>query len=173
MGNGIREQGEVVCRVKKFVVATEDRGFQFDVTVEAESIEEAVKIVREQHCKPRMVEVTPHPTWAEPLPEGQELDELFEFTWELGPQCDDCGRQMFHQRGTKTGNHETDSWPWTYASGDEGCYTDICWPCAQKRKEAGNYCAYMNNYYRVDYRCGECPESGCRHVKSEKAETDA
>lgn len=146
----------------KFIVATEARGHQFDVIVEAETIGEAVKIVKEKHCGPRMVEVTPYPTWAEPLPEGKDPEEIYELTYEIHGACEDCKTTLFN---TKT--PEQSEWEWTYASGDDGCHTDICYPCAQKRKEAGNYCAQHRNYYRDDHHhgCDSCPVGDCSKAR--------
>jgi len=142
--------------MKKFAVVLEDRGFRFDVDIEAETIEEAVKIAREKHCEPRMVEVTPTPTWVEPYPE-EEGAEVYELGHQVHGDCADCDLTLF----TNTGTPKTDEWPWSYTSADDGMYTDVCYPCAMKRKEAGNYCAYFKHFYRDDPVCGECPAGKC------------
>ena len=127
----------------KFMVKIEDRGFGWDVDIEADTIEDAVRIATEEHCQPRMVEVTPHPTWAEPYPEdAEEGTEIYELTHEVSGNCADCGVTIFSRGGTKH-----DDWPWSYASGDEGCYTEICYPCAVKRKDAGNFCPRFDSFY--------------------------
>ena len=148
--------------MKKYHVQIEDRGFSFDVVVAAESMSEAVKIVREFHCQPRTVEIKPSPTWVEPVPESPEEGyEIYEYTSQIIGDCEDCGLILFE------GNADANDWPWQHASGDEGCYTTICYPCAMKRKEAGNYCPFYNHFYRAEkYGCQDCPAGECTQAQS-------
>jgi len=136
----------------KYMVKIEDRGFSWDVDVEAANIEEAVAITERDHCQPRMVEVKPKPSWAEPYPEdAEEGTEVYELTHEILDKCADCGIALFSR-----GGQVSKGWPWSYDSGDEGSYTTICYPCAMKRKEAGNYCPDCGAYYSKHY----CPRTG-------------
>ena len=149
----------------KYHVQIEARGFAFEVVVTAESMSEAVKIVREFHCEKRTVEITPTPTWVEPAPENPEEGyEIYEYSNQIYGDCEDCGLVLFEQ-----GNPEGNDWPWQHTNGDDGHHTNICYPCAQKRKEAGNYCAFYENYYRDDHHhgCDSCPAGGCS--KAQKA----
>lgn len=145
--------------MKKFLIQLEDHGFTFDVDIEAETIEEAVKIAQEKHCEPRQVTITPRPTWAEPYRDDmEEGEEIYELTHEIQGKCDECGLIFLS-------DHKPDpTWPWLYASGDERACTSICYGCAQKRKEQGNYCPAWEDFFR-GYRCKDCPEGGCTQQK--------
>jgi hypothetical protein len=142
--------------VKKFLVQLEDRGFTFDVTIEAETIEQAVVIAREKHSQPRQVTVNPRPTWVEPYRDGMEDgEEIYELTHEIEGECSEC-KLVF------LSNHKPDpSWPWNYASGDDRGYTNICYGCAQKRKEKGDFCPLFENYHRNSPTCEDCPAGEC------------
>lgn len=148
--------------MKKFVVCTESGDHRYDVIVEADNLSDAVKLVREKHCEPRQVTVNPYPTWAEPIPEGQDnLGECDEMTYQVFHDCEDCKDILFEY-----GKPDND-WPWQHAAGDDGHHTYICYPCAMKRKEAGNYCAYFKNYYRDDHHhgCDSCPVGTCHKAR--------
>lgn len=149
--------------MKKFLVQLEDRGFTFDVTIEADTIEQAVKIAQEQHCAPRQVTVTPRPTWVEPYRDDmEEGEEIYELTHEIQGGCSEC-KLVF------LSNHKPDpSWPWLNTSGDDRGYTDLCYACAQKRKESGVYCPRFDNYFRGP-SCEDCPADGCALLKKKES----
>jgi hypothetical protein len=149
--------------VKKFLVQLEDHGFTFSVDIMAETIEQAVQIAQEKHCAPRQVTVTPRPTWVEPYREGmEEGEEIYELTHEIQGECDECKLVFL------SGHKPDPSWPWTNATGDDDGYTNICYACAQKRKEKGDYCPRFENYYRGP-SCEDCPPGGCTRQNSKRA----
>ena len=143
--------------MKNYLVRVEDHGFTYDVRVKANSIEEAVATAERDHCEPRQVTINPKPTWAEPLPEDPDK-EIYELSHEVFDRCADCQLVIFNH-----GGEISKKWPWSYTSGDKGDSTNICYPCAMKRKEAGNYCAAFDTYYRDDhhYGCSKCPINDC------------
>jgi hypothetical protein len=154
--------------MKKFLVQLEDHGFTFDVTIEADTIEQAVRIAQEKHCEPRQVTITPRPTCAEPYPANmEEGEEIYELTHEIQGECSEC-KLVF------LSNHSPDpSWPWTNANGDDRGYTTICYGCAQKRKEKGDFCPLFGEFYR-NINCEGCPAHECpkardRHFSSVRA----
>jgi hypothetical protein len=128
-----------------------------NVDIEAESMDEAIKIAREKHCGKEMVEVSYHPDWLQPKPEDADEDwECYEYWHEIYHDCDDCGIVLFESHGDKR-NPDND-WPWQHDAGDTRHQTYICYPCAMKRKEEGNYCPFFKHFYR-SYKegCDKCP----------------
>ena len=144
--------------MKKFLVKIEGRGFSWDIEVEAESLSDAVKVAQAQHCAPRQVEVTPRPTWVEPIPAGSDKEDICELSYEVQDTCVDCGLHLFHQR-----TEEQQDWPWVSSTADEQCTQSVCYPCAKKREEAGNVCYYYHHHYRDPhhYGCDKCPIGEC------------
>lgn len=126
-----------------------------DVEVEAESMSEAVKIAKEKLCGKEQVEVSYHPTCVQPKPEDADEDyELYEYDHSIYGECDDCGIILFEDGSENPDN----DWPWQVAAGDTRHHTYICYPCAMKRKEVGNYCPFFKHFYR-SYKegCDKCP----------------
>ncbi len=150
--------------MKKFQVGLEADGFISTIIVEATNKSDAIKLAREKHCAPRMIEVTPHPTWVGEVPDDADEDyEIFDESYnQVFHDCEDCKTVLFEGPGKKDND-----WPWQYAAGDDGHHTYICYPCAMKRKEAGNYCAYFKNYYRDDHHhgCDSCPVGTCHKAR--------
>jgi hypothetical protein len=142
----------------KFQVGLVADGYSKTILVEAATRSDAIKLAREKHCAPRMIEVTPHPEWLGEVPDDADEDyEIHDDSWNrVHHDCDDCGLVLFEGPGEKDND-----WPWQYASGDDGMYTNICYPCAMKRKEAGNYCAWYKHFYRDNPVCKDCPAGKC------------
>jgi len=135
-----------------------------DVEVEADSMAEAVKWAREIYCSKEQVEVSYHPTCVEPRPEDAGEDyELFEYNHEIYGECDDCKIALFESHEKNPDN----DWPWQHEAGDTRHQTYVCYPCAMKRKEVGNYCPYFKHFYRT-YKtgCDKCPKDGCTQAQT-------
>ena len=126
----------------KFVVQLEDRVI-VEKVIEAETIEDAVAVAKLNYSGDRTEKVHLRPTWAEPVP-PEEGAEVYELTHEIQGECADCGLIFLSRHSPNP------DWPWVSTSGDEGYYTEICYPCAQKRKENGNYCPDGEHYYKRD-----------------------
>ena len=137
-----------------------------DVVVEAESMSEAVKIARANHCGKEQVEVSYMAEWVEPRPPEADNDpdwELYEYSHQIYGDCDDCGTVLFESHGTRNPDND---WPWQHDAGDTRHHTYICYPCAMKRKEEKNYCPFFKHFYR-SYKegCDKCPEGGCNQLR--------
>ena len=135
-----------------------------DVEIEAESMDEAIKIAAELHCGKEQVEISYDPVALSVKPDDAEEGwECFEFDYDIYDTCADCGLTLFNCYGE--GNPDND-WPWQHTNGDEGHYTNICYPCAMKRKEAGNHCPLFNRFFRDEgTSCEDCPENDCPPAK--------
>ena len=152
--------------MQKFQVGLEADGFVSTIIVEAATRSDAIKLAREKHCAPRMIEVTPSPTWLGEIPVDADEDyEIFDDSYNrVFHDCEDCKLVLFEGPGKKDND-----WPWQYAAGDDGHHTYICYPCAMKRKAAGNYCPFYNHFYRDDHHhgCDSCgPPGECSQAQS-------
>lgn len=139
------------------------------VEIEAESMDEAIKLAQANHCGKEMVEVSYSANWIQPKPEDAEEGwECFEYCHQVHGQCDDCGVTLFESHGEKNPDHDH---PWDWEAGDTRHHTYICYPCAMKRKEAKNYCPFFKHFYR-SYKegCDKCPEGGCDTLKERMAQ---
>ena len=143
--------------MKKYHVKLEPSSvYGRDVEVEASSMDEAVKIAKQIHCGKEQVEVSYHPTCVEPRPDDADEDyELFEYDHQIYGECDDCKIALFESHGTRNPDND---WPWQHDAGDTRHQTYICYPCAMKRKEEGNYCPFYKHFYRDEKEgCDTCP----------------
>ena len=127
-----------------------------DVEIEAESMSEAVEIARNRHCGKEQVEISYSPKCVEPKPDDAGEDyELFEYNHEIFGECDDCKVSLFESFSEKNPDND---YPWQHAAGDTRHHTYICYPCAIKRKEEGNYCPFFKHFYRDEKEgCDTCP----------------
>lgn len=117
--------------------------------VAASSPEEAAKLAIEMCRVPLMTNVSFSARWLE---EQDVVEETGELSIEILGTCDECGAGITSQT--------VDGQPWNWAPGDENCYSMLCYPCAMKRKEAGNYCPHYERFYR----CESCPlGEPCKH----------
>jgi len=126
------------------------------VDIEADSMDEAIRIAREKHCGKESVEISYRPDWLQSKPEDADEDwECVEYSHEVYGMCDDCEITLFESHGEKNPDND---WPWQHDAGDTRHHTHICYPCAMKRKEAGNYCSFFKHFYR-SYKegCDKCP----------------
>jgi hypothetical protein len=135
------------------------------VEVEANSMDEAIKIARVKHCNEEKVAVSYHPEGLQPKPAdaGEDWDPELSDEWhEVYHDCDDCGVVLFTSSGEKNPDND---WPWQHDAGDTRHHTYICYPCAMKRKEEGNYCPFFRHFYR-SYKegCDTCPPK-CRRAQ--------
>jgi hypothetical protein len=134
------------------------------VEIEAESMDEAIKVARDLHCDETTAKVSYNPDWLQTKPEdADEHREDLERWHEIYGECDDCGVTLFESHGEKNPDND---WPWAHDAGDTRHHTYICYPCAMKRKAAGNYCPFFKHFYR-SYKegCDKCPEGGCDRVE--------